>query len=259
MFCTKCGNALVEGDLFCGKCGNRVQTEAPAAEKAEQGRQANPAASAGKIPVQGESQKTAEHSDKTAEADKPTAVAAMPATSGRRSVRSGKSSLRPGIKLPPKRTVRLAPQNPASRSLAINGLCRYCGTRLSDSDTICPGCGATGVAAACLKPKPTVAPEVLRAGKIGQNLGEETMAFSSMMGLTCFSSGGCLSALVILINPLFWIQWLYRQKARDALEAGNLDEAEKHKKTATLFGILGWVLFFAVSVLGINYLVVSSK
>ena len=82
------------------------------------------------------------------------------------------------------------------------------------------------------------------------------MSFSSMIDSVIWGDG-CLFAPFILINPLFWIQWHYRQKARDTLEAGNLDEAEKHKETATLFGILGWVLFFAVGALAV--FVVSSK
>ncbi len=89
--------------------------------------------------------------------------------------------------------------------------------------------------------------DVKWAAKLGQSLGGETSQESLLCGggFDVFGDG-CLGSLILLpfvvLNPLFWFQWIYRSKAKRALAEGNLDLAQQHKSTSTKFAVFGWLV-----------------
>ena len=213
MFCTKGGNPLKDGDLFCGKCGARV----------DNGGQDSPPV-APPPPV--------------LEPETPKVPDPIP-------------GLRPGLKLPPKKLVRRTQQVSVPKSLVVNGSCRWCGRRLNASATICPDCGARSEARVALDNVPMTRADVIRAGEIGKDLGASSAAGTAVeLGLYQGCTGdGCWGIVFlpfVLLNPLFWMQWSYKSKAKEALKSGNLALAEEYKATSTKFAIAGWAVLAIV-------------
>lgn len=216
MFCTKCGNEIKVGDLFCGKCGAKVNAEQ------SQGQTKSPLDGGG-------NPRGAEPAGGEKEGD-------ITPTNQPQS-RMPNNGLRKDLKLPPKR--RITRQRP----LSVNGACRYCGAKLSANAEHCPSCGAQGAKGGNLSQtsQSITLADVKRAGEIGQALGEESFSSAMATNVGCLGEG-CFWAPLYLINPFFWGQWHYRQKAREALVEGNLDLAEELKGTSTKFAIAGWIL-----------------
>ena len=227
MFCTKCGNEIKVGDLFCGKCGAKVNAEQ------SQGQIKSPLDGGG-------NPRGAEPAGGEKEGD-------ITPTNQPQS-RMPNNGLRKDLKLPPKR--RITRQRP----LSFDGTCRYCGVKLSANAEHCPSCGALGSKGGNLSQTSqsiTFADvklafaDVKRASEIGQALGEESLSSGLATNTSCLS-GGCLCVPLCLINPFFWGEWHYRQKAREALAEGNLDLATELKGKSTKFAIAGWILTVVV-------------
>lgn len=215
MFCPKCGNELKYADLFCSKCGTSIRKDSESTP------------TVGLPP-----EKRADTKGKAVTTEK----------------RSGKVEVRG--KLPSKRIVRLSPQKKRPLALVVNGECRYCGRRLSESAEVCPECGARSKA-------PTVL-DVKRAAEIGKGLGGESLE-NTLVGGSGFGFGfddwfGCILAPLILINPLFWCKWVYKLKAEAALEKGALDFAQEYKSTSTKFAVAGWIVTVVAILIGCVWL-----
>lgn len=215
MFCTRCGNQLRDGDLFCGKCGARV----------DNGVQDSPPS------------------------------APLPSVPGPETpkVPDPIPGLKPGLKLPPKRLVRRTQQAVEPKSLVVNGSCRWCGKKLDALATVCPACGARSEAQVVFDNAPVTRADVIRAGEIGKDLGANSAAGTAVeLGLYQGCTGdGCMGILFlpfVLLNPLFWMQWAYKSKVKEALMRGDLTLAEEYKATSTKFAVAGWVVIGIVAI-----------
>lgn len=129
-----------------------------------------------------------------------------------------KSDLKKGLKLPPKRAIKMPSKAVLGQAMKQSAINREM---------------------------------VIQAGNLGQSIGASSAAGDFIVeGLFDGGLGGCLVVPFVLLNPMFWFQWYYRSKAKKALNAGNIEEAERMKETSTRFAIAGWVLigivFFAL-------------
>ena len=133
-----------------------------------------------------------------------------------------------GLKLPPKRTVKILPKG----EMAARSEKRRAEKAVEDK----------------------VRAELARAGKIGEGLGKPTI-LSDLFGDALMDTGCggilfCLPlALLMLVNPLTWVMLSSKSQARDALSAGNLDLAERLKKKGSLFQVLAFIITLGAFVL----------
>lgn len=129
-----------------------------------------------------------------------------------------------GLRLPPKRTLRIPSKEIAQRRMKQSAIKREM---------------------------------TIQTGRLGQSLGERSAAHDALLdGLSGDSLSGCLFMPFVLLNPFFWFQWHYKSKAKAALEEGNIDEANENKDLSTRFAVAGWILIALV--LGVILLIINN-
>lgn len=250
MFCTKCGNEVKDSDLFCSRCGARMRSETEVSSVSADLERSTASLSAAGLVGERKSDCGVSSVKTDLNGETRPSSEANPKEVKRRIV-----GFKTGLRLPQKRVIRLSLKKKSSpEPLAVNGLCRYCGTRLNASARVCPVCGSEDEVQRAFDNKPAIMADVKRAAEMGADLGEESFTVSVARDVGNAGPLGCLLGPFFLLNPLFWLGLLYGSKAKTALRHGNLDLAQEYKDVSAKFNIAGWILVVVVFFIGYSLL-----